>query len=94
MTRHIYDIGTQVKLEATFEDPVKEETVKPNTVVCTVLTGDRQTLTPEVKESGGVYSASIDITVSGYHHYAFDGTGTYKASKEKTFEVNEQQVPR
>jgi hypothetical protein len=93
--RHIYDIGDEVTLTATFTDPETEELVDPEAVACTVLTGAKKTLTPSVtKASKGVYIAKVQAASSGTWHYAFDGTGGHVASQEGSFEVRPQAVPR
>jgi hypothetical protein len=94
MKPNTYDIGDQVEIEATFTDPKTKALVEPASVICTVLDGKNETLTPEVTNTKGIYSVSVGINAAGYWHYAFDGSGGYKASAERSFKVREQKVPR
>lgn len=88
------DIGDVVELEATFTDPDTGEGVDPDEVVCTVLTPDGTSSTPEVSGSKGVYTAEVKPDKRGAWRYAFDGTGGYQASAEGVFHVRAQAVPR
>jgi hypothetical protein len=88
-----FDIGDLVELTATFTDPDTGDPVDPDNVVCTVK---KRTEVVEVAASGrdGVYTAQVDIDVSGWWHYSFDGEGSFQASAEQKFLVRDRTVPR
>ena len=88
------DIGDLVELTATFTDPDTGEAVAPKEVVCTVLSPDGTTSTPEASYSKGIYKAEVEPDERGKWRYSFDGTGDYQASEEGVFHVRERSVPR
>lgn len=94
---NVYDAG-DILVTAEFKDPVTGALVDPEVVVCSARPPEapaEDVVTPEVtKLSTGKYQAKVTADRAGRWFYAFDAAGDYRGSREGSFTVRAQYVPR
>lgn len=95
MTRSRYDMGDQVRLEATFYSEVELTEAKdpteitfrvrrPDGRLTTARFGEGVTVT---RDGVGQYHVLVDIDQAGHWHYRWEGTGAVKSAEDATFYV-------
>jgi len=91
-----YDIGDQIRLKATFNNPSGVPTAPtdiyvkirtPAGVKTTYHYGDAPPNDQIKKETTGAYYIDVSITASGYWTYRWEGTGTIVAAEEAQYQV-------
>lgn len=106
----MYDVGDEAKLTGVFTNrplrPKEWKTfhesgelpegagVDPDEVVCTVVVAGVVSHPSVSNDTPGIYTALWDVVSEEDIAYAFDGTGSFKASGENLAPVRPQAVPR
>ena len=90
MAQTFYQIGTRVRVNASFRDD-SDVLTDPTTVVAKYREPDGTEVTVDsgdiLHPSTGIYSFDIDPDAAGTWDYRFEGTGALKAASESGFVV-------